>query len=95
MSSADVRIVSCYACPPSAPPDRLDVLFGLRKADEVTLAPSLNGNADVYRSELWRLHRLDGQWQLGADTFINLSASEILNVQDSNYDEVRKCMKVY
>ncbi len=83
----DVRIVSFYACPPSASPDRLDVLFGLRASDDTDLSN--------YRTELWRLRRIDGQWQREGEAHINLHSAGILDLQNANYDEVRECMKVY
>ena len=83
----ETRIVSFYACPTSGPPDRLDVLFGLHEADDTDMAN--------YRTELWRLRRIDGQWQREPQTYIDLPSNEVLNLQNANYDEVRECMKVY
>jgi hypothetical protein len=91
----DIRIVALYACPAAGPPDRLHVLFGLRKSYEAGAKPPSETDQSGYRTELWRFERVNGAWQVGSDKFIDMPAFEILNMQNRSYDEVRECMKVY
>lgn len=91
----DARIVELYACPADGPPDRLRVLFGIRgagaKRDDGEGAAPWAG----YRSELWRLRRVEDVWRVDAVELNDPHAAAILELTHATFDEVRSCRKVY
>jgi hypothetical protein len=91
----DIRIVELQVCPANGPPDRLRVLFGIRRDtpsdDDGARAPQGVG----YRSQPWRLRRSEEVWRVDAVELNDPTAAAILELNRATYDEVRSCRKVY